>query len=495
MVCLALAVLLVAGLFVAVRVAAPPPIPMRTEGRALNESGSPLPSGTPIRTFVDGVEYSNASSVQDGSGAFAVLTAGNSKTGANVSDTPNVQEGANLGDALIYAAGGFTASTRVFREVDPWVPAGIAVHDLNLGSGASTPQPIKVQGLVTQPAQAGNQYVFVCNPTGSTVSLADYYLERNAPGAYLGPRIDLSGSLAAGARDRVNLTSSSWLMASGDSLKLVYRNPGGAGATAGGRPLVVDRVEFNATQNGTLTWEPANTVMGDADAPGPGQILQRDLACTDTNGPGDFALATEPGLASNGPPTVSIVAPAVGEAIAAGSTYTFVWSLSDDVFATAYIHVWANLTIGNQTTALVVDGRGVTSVAWAVPNAVLSDVVLRIDVEDPFGAHASATRSFRVTQQSLIVIAIAVLIVVVLVAFLLFAYWQARKRKRTPPPMSPPPPMAPASVAEVPPAGIAGGLAAANRKVCPRCHMSVNAADVTCFFCGYKFPEGAKPPP
>src|SRR5213083_3485674 len=54
--------------------------------------------------------------VQDGTGSFAVLTAGNSKTYANASDTPAVQEGANLGDTILYAAGDFTVATPVFQE-------------------------------------------------------------------------------------------------------------------------------------------------------------------------------------------------------------------------------------------------------------------------------------------------------------------------------------------------------------------------------------------
>ncbi|MGI0148105.1 MAG: hypothetical protein ACREDF_01050, partial [Thermoplasmata archaeon] len=275
-VCLVLVGLILAAMLIALPIEAPPPIPMRTEGRALDELGSPLPIGTPIRTFVDGVEYSNASSVQDGIGSFVVLTAGNSKTNPNISDTPTIQEGANLGDELIYAAGDFTSSTRVFVEVSPWVPGGTAMQDLTLGSIASTPQPLKIQGIVAQPAQGGHQYLFLCNPTGSAVSLVDYYLERDLPGSYHGTRLNLTDALGANMKVRVNLTSGSWMTADGDALKLVYRNPGGSGAPAAGRDLVVDRVEFNATKNGALTWEPANTAMGDVPAPGPGRILQRD---------------------------------------------------------------------------------------------------------------------------------------------------------------------------------------------------------------------------
>src|SRR5947209_7328219 len=98
-------------------------------------------------------------------GKFAVLTAGNSKRYANASDTPAVQEGANLGDTILYAAGDFTVATPVFHETSTWAPETIVTQDLHLGSAPSTPQILKIQGIVTQPAQGGNQFVFLCNPT------------------------------------------------------------------------------------------------------------------------------------------------------------------------------------------------------------------------------------------------------------------------------------------------------------------------------------------
>jgi hypothetical protein len=469
---------------------APPPIPMRTQGRAWDPFGRPLPSGTPIRTFVDGVDYSNRSQVQDAIGTFAVLTSGNSRTNANVSDTPTIQEGANLGDSIIYAAGDFTTITGVFQESFPWSPGNITTHDLHVGSLFSTPLPLKVQGIVTQPARGGNQYVFVCNPTGGSASLADYYLERDRPGTYHGGSIDLSGALAAGSSVRVNLTSPSWLTPTGDALKLVYRNPGGGAATAGGRDLVVDRVEFNATRNGTLYWEPGNTIMGDAPAPAPGRILQRDARCTDTNDPRDFALATEPGLPAGQPPTVSITVPGSGQQISAASPVTFSWTMSDNVFQTGYLHVWANVTIGTQVIRLVSDGIGVTSATWTTPNMAAADVSFRVDVEDPFGAHGTATQTFSVTPQSPVAVVVAALIAVVLVSFLIFAFLRSRKRKQVPPSTPPTQPTPPASSPPIEAAAFAPA-----KKVCPRCHTAVKAEDQTCFFCGYKFPEQNAPPP
>src|SRR5437870_11947003 len=172
----ALASILTGGIFAAgIRyagpVAAPPPIPMRTQGQAFSEGGTPLPFATPIRAFVDGVDYSNDPRVLNGAGSYAILILGNSKDNANVSDTPTVQEGANLGDPVIYAAGDLVTRTGVFQETVPWSPGTIRMIDVHVGSTATTPQPLKIEGIVTQPARGGNQFVFVCNPTGAPVQI------------------------------------------------------------------------------------------------------------------------------------------------------------------------------------------------------------------------------------------------------------------------------------------------------------------------------------
>src|SRR3989449_6934593 len=76
----------------------------------------------------------------------------------------------------------------------------------------------------------------------------------------------------------------------------------------------------------------------------------------------------------------------------------------------------------------------------------------------------------------------------------LCAFLRARKK---PVPQPGPPPSSPLSPTILPPVGAATvtpGIAP-DKKVCPRCHTMVNVIDVTCFFCGYKFAEEAKPPP
>lgn len=465
---------------------------MRVQGRAFDGGGTALPTGTTIHAFVDGVDISNGAAVQDGLGSYAVLVEGNSKDNGNVSDTPGVQEGANLGDRVIYAAGNFTAATGVFEEAISWSPGVVRTQDLHLGSTASTPQPAKIQGIVTRPAQHGNQFVLVCNPTSGPLSLADYYLERNAPGIYRGPTMSLAGVLAAGSTVLVDLPSTSWLTPSGDALKLVYRNPDGAAATAAGLDIVVDRVEFNATAGGTLFWEPANTLLGDAPAPTVGRILERDAACTDTNRPTDFSLGIEPGLPPNGAPTVRVVTPAPGQEVPAAASFTFTWTIADDVFQAADLRVWANVTVGNETTPLLAGDLGATSAVWMSPDLAIEGAVLRVDVVDPFGARASDARTFNITRQSPWALLIAVLLALVLAAFLVFGFLRAKKREQGPPLAPPSPPTAPTP--PVAPALPTAMRSDAAKKVCPRCHTAVSAIDVRCFFCGYEFPPPSLPP-
>ncbi len=482
-----------AALLSAIPVAAPPPIPMRTQGQAFDRAGTPLPVATPIRAFIDGVDYSNDPRVQGGMGSYAILTAGNSKDNANVSDTPTIQEGANLGDSVIYAAGDFTTTTDIFRETVPWSPGTVRMTDLHVGSNATTPQPLKIEGLVTQPARGGNQFVYLCNPTGGPVSLDAYYLETDAPGTYHGTSLSLSGVLNAASTIRQDLPLPTWLVSTGDALKFVYRNPGGVNASAAGRDVVVDRVEFNATRGGTLDWEPGNTILGDAPAPGPGRILERDSTCTDTNQPSDFTIGLEPGLPPNGPPTVTLTAPTNGQAVPAAGAFTITWTMSDDVFLSSYLLVWVNVTIGTQTIPLLNESVGGTAVVWMTPDIAVANILVRVDVEDPFGAHASDTRTVSLTRQSSLAIVVAALIAIVLGLFLLFAFLRARKKPAPPPGPPPSPPLAPTISPPVGAATVTAGLAP-DKKACPRCHTNVNVTDVTCFFCGYKFPE-ANPPP
>ena len=482
-----LLLLLVAFIAATLPVRAASPIPMTTQGHAYDRSGSPLPQGTPVRTFLDGVEYSNASTVDDAAGSYSVLTQGNLVINATTPEPSPTKHGPNAGETLLYAASDFTSSADVFQETHTWTSDTVVTQDLHLGSGPSTPEALKIQGIVTQPAQGGTRYVVLCNPTASAVSLSDYYLQRDAPGTYFGGNLSLSGAIGPGATAPKNLSSAFALTSTGDALKLVYRNPGGSGATAGGMDIVVDRVEFNATVGGTLYWQPGSTTMGSAPAPGPGQILERNASCADTNSPSDFHLAPEPGLPSATPPVVTITAPGPGQNVQGGQVFTIRWTMTDDVFVSSYLQVWVNLTVNGATTSLLNGTPGATSVDWRVPDLEAPGSIVHVDVVDPFGGRGNATTSFNVTPATPYSAYVAILVVVVVTVFIFWAYRRARREaEKTQSPTTPPAPVPPP--AQAPPvAGTTTPPPSPGTKSCPRCHTSVKEADETCFYCGYSF--------
>ncbi len=461
----------------------------------MDAAGSALPIGTPVRTFIDGVEYSNASFVDSSAGGFSVLTYGNWMTNQSTPETPTIKEGADLNELVLYAAGSFTTSVDTFQEVLLWWPGRITTTDLHFGSAATTPEPIKIQGIVPQPARGGNQFLLLCNPTPNPVPLASYYLEVDRPGSYRGPNITLAGTIPSNGEVRVNLTSASYLSPTGDALKLVYRNPGGANASAGRRDIVVDRLEYNATRGGTLYWEPGNTILGDAPAPGIGQILQRSPACADTNSPEDFQRDVEPDLPENQPPTVSVTSPTAGQTVTAGERLNVTWTMADDIFPNLVLQVWVNVTYSGTTTNLVNGSGGATSYSWLTPDTDIRGAVITVDVLDPFGARGTATSgAFDILipqPYGGLGLLVAVLVIVVIAAFLLYAFLRATRGKESPPAAAPPSAPQPPAAATPPVQEVAALPTSAAKKVCPRCGTTVNAEDPACFFCGYSFP---KPP-
>ncbi len=482
---LALAILVLGAAPAPVR--APPPIPMTTRGSAFDNAGNPLPAGTLIHTFLDGVDYSNDTAVYNASGAFSVLTAGNLVLNGTTPEASPVKTGPNAGERILYAAGPLSTPLTFFQETTAWEPDLTVAQDLHLASAATAPEPLRIQGLVTQPARGGPQYVYLCNPTATAISLSAYYLQLDRPGTYYGGNLTLNGTLATGSGVRVNLSASFSLIPGGDALKLVYRNPGGAGAPAGGRDFVVDRVEFNATTNGTLDWQPGNTIMGDAPAPGPGQILERASFCSAAPAPSGFLLAKEPGLPAAAPPSITIDAPAAGQNVQGGQVFTIRWTMTDPVFVSSYLRVWVNVTVGGTTTTVLAGAQGATSVDWNVPDLSQSNVNIRVSAVNPFGTEGNTTTTFNIVPSTPYSIYIAIAVIAVIAAFIVIAYYYAHRQSRPPPepPAAPPPEAQPATPS-------APAAAAPGSKTCPNCGTVVQVADETCFYCGKPF---ARPPP
>ncbi|MGQ0796506.1 MAG: hypothetical protein ACT4OI_01385, partial [Methanobacteriota archaeon] len=474
---LVLAALVLLIVATAPAIPAPPVPPMRVDGNAFDAAALPLAAGTRVHATFDGVDYGNGSVVLDGAGGFSLLVEGNSWLGAapGTSDTPTIKEGPDPDELLVFAAGDFATSADVFEEVLAWQSGVVAAQDLHLPPGPASIVPLKIQGVVARSVVEPNPYVQVCNPTSSAVDLGDYALEVNRPGVVRGPNVSLSGSLAPNDVVQVDLGSASFLTATGDALKLVYDNPGGPNAPASGADVVVDRVEFNATTGGTLTWEPGNTILGDAPAPRAGFILERAATCVDTDDPGDFRLAPEPGLPPNVAPTVTIIAPTAGAVVRVAESLPIAWTMADETFPASDLLVWVNATVGATTASVVSGAMGATSAAWIVPD-VPGDITITVEVVDPFGARGSDSVGPLSTRPpdplgGLFAVILAALVVLVIVGVLLVAYRSRRSRAQAPPR---PPPQPPSSAPAAGPPTAGPSPAAAGTKRCPRCGTAVH---------------------
>jgi hypothetical protein len=293
----------------------------------------------------------------------------------------------------------------------------------------------------------------------------------------------LGGTIAVGAQIRENLTTSFDLIPTGDALKLVYRNPGGLGASAGGADIVMDRVECNATLGQTLDWQPGATSMGSAPAPGSGQILERSASCGDTNSPSDFRLAAEPGIPAILLPTVTIPAPIQGQTATGGQTFPVRWTMQDDAFARSYLRVWLNVTCHGTTTTLLAGATGTTSVDWNVPDVNAPGTRIEVEVVNPSAEKGNAVMSVDVIPATPYSAYVAIVVVLVIAAFIILAFVHVRRQAKPPPTPALAPPASPEiarrSAPGMPPA----------TKMCPRCQGTVQATDNTCAHCGYSFLE------
>lgn len=366
-----------------------PPLPSyEAFGLARDDSGSALPVGSPIHAFIDGVDYSNGTATYRPDGAYAVQVAGNHYIGA-VSETPGVKEGGDPGNPVLFVDGDLTTRGVLFQERGTWTSGLIENIDLAWAVPAKQPALVKIQSITTRPADGLAQYAYVCNPTTTGVDLDSYYVQRNLPGSFAGPVVPLTGTVGSGSRMFVNLGTIAYLDPNGDALKLVFRNPQGPGAPSGGLDVVVDRVEFNATGGaGSLTWEPGNTILTDAPAPGLGEEIRRDATCTDTNSGSDFTIGPEQGRA----PVVSVAAPSGGERWSGGTSHEVRWDAFDFEDANPALTVdIAYSSVGGTDgyPNVIASGRPGTSnpnvFSWLVPTIDSETVRVRVCAEDTDG--------------------------------------------------------------------------------------------------------------
>ncbi len=323
-----LASLIVVAMFAAMfqpvaHVAAAVPEPFELHGIARQETSVVLQNGEPIRTFVDGVDFSNKTSVfsrpAQNDGYFDVDTFGNHYTNLTSPNTPWIKEGSDENESIMYVWGEMSNDTQldvtkpwltgiIFEETHLW-QTGLPPVAGDLTAAPATLQPplIKIQTIVVDsadPPANPTDYVWLCNPTPNIVDASQFYIQKDVIGNVNGPKVTIPSGEVIQPYGKYYLDTGdvNWFIPTGDNVKLVWNNTPGPNAPFGGNDIIVDRVEFNASTGGTLFWEPGNTNQNDEIAPGNGFQINRSASCRDTNSRvQDFFLTSE-GLRQNKKP-------------------------------------------------------------------------------------------------------------------------------------------------------------------------------------------------
>jgi len=329
--------------------AAPPP-PYNLYGIATSDGVTPLGMGTRITAFIDGVDYSNASSVYTSAGNYDVDVFGDWVTAPGQPNTPERKEGGSLGDETMFVAGDMTLTGQVFTTKKFWTPNDYVLETIQLAP--QQPNLLKICKLVPYPNDTWPPYAYIFNP-GAAVPGSQYYLQKDLLLSYAGPIFTLSGTINPGYT-YVNMTSYSFAPG-GDNLRLAWDNLGGTGF--GGSDIIVDRVEFNATAGGTLYWEPGNTDMTDAPGPGPGQGITRDAACGDTNSNAvDFTVGPVPRPGVDPVPTVTLTTPNGGQDWTGGTVHNIVWDMNDNQLTDLDYIIGLSVDSGGSFSIFVISG-------------------------------------------------------------------------------------------------------------------------------------------
>ncbi len=390
------------------------PVPHNLWGHPYDETSVQMPVGELITSWIDGVEYGRNDTFMAAAEVwFDVDTAGNWVTAPGDPNSPWVKEGGDLDEPIMYAWGDMTniktdpdgdtvLNSGVFIESELWNTTVVTLLDINLAMVQPTHFP-KISMIIPEPTDGYPDYVFIY--TEDPAFLMDgYYLQKN-DGALNGPVQTLTGVSNTNAYFYANLTAID-LNGCGDELKLVWTNTGPA---FGGRDIVVDRVEWNATVGGCHFTEPDNTIATDATAPATNESIRRTgtfpIYADDTNDNAvDFVTDTAWPRPIIGAPVVNWDIPAGGEDWTGGMNHTIQLTAYDDNALNNQIDFWVNYSVNDGVAwaeAILAGvpshpfkgtGGAVTPMVfnWSVPCDVpfTSVAKLNVEAENPNGKAA-----------------------------------------------------------------------------------------------------------
>ncbi|MEM4160995.1 MAG: hypothetical protein QW531_03345 [Thermoplasmata archaeon] len=220
------------------------------------KDGNLLPENSTINAWIDGVKYGNAT--VNATGFYDIIVLGDNITVFNGTMINPIKEGGVDNDLIYftYETGGniyFANQTAIYQN-------GSSVEK-NLTFYATT-QKALIYEVIAEPGDGGTDYVYLYFPDISGVNLQDWKLEKCGNGTYSEWSATLSTLVTqiypSGSNYLYVDLGQNILSGTGGSLKLLWYSSSSA------TWLCIDRVEWNATVNGTHTYSPSNTIMADA---------------------------------------------------------------------------------------------------------------------------------------------------------------------------------------------------------------------------------------
>ena len=242
---------------------AAPIIPYNQYGLA-SMNGTNLPESSVIVGWIDGVKYSNTT--VNATGNYDIIIPGDDIT-SGLNNT--IKEGGVDGDAIYFT---YENAGIVYYANQTSVYVNGSSVELNLTFYESI-QKALIYEVVAEPAD-GTDYVYLYFPDISSVNYQEWKLERCGNGTYAAWSQILSNltvaQYPAGSNYLYVDLGGNVLSPNGGDLKLLRYS------TSANAWFCVDRVEWNASVNGTHSYVPGNTIMPDASgATTPGMSIKR----------------------------------------------------------------------------------------------------------------------------------------------------------------------------------------------------------------------------
>ncbi|MFW6038131.1 MAG: InlB B-repeat-containing protein, partial [Candidatus Saliniplasma sp.] len=254
-------------------------LPFERYGQA-NIDGGTVEDGYTVTSWIDGTQYGD-NETYHGDGSYRIITDGDDET-----DT-TVKSGGESGDTIVYRIEDQDGNVYIADETDTFDSGGDTAADLNYASGSQPSTDVKINELVPQPDDAGNQYVYIYDPVN--ITLGDWELsDHDGFSATLDTLT--THYFEADNLLYVELDGTEPIGTDAGHLMLSW-NPDTSGI-ADNNMVVMDRVEF-----GNQDTQPQNTTLIDyLGAPAQGQGLVRETDGVDTDDcDADFTVAAETG--------------------------------------------------------------------------------------------------------------------------------------------------------------------------------------------------------